>query len=88
MECPLPTKYSFPRALKEVAPEMVVFQGNHVLCMYKNLVIKLIYMFTKLYISPFCKKVYLKEYVCKDIPPHFLWKHSPKHYFTKARFPT
>ena len=84
MECPLPTKYSFPRALKEVAPEMVVFLGNHVLCI-KNLVIKLIYMHTKLYI--FAKKCILKNMSVRTFHLIFCGSTLPKTTLQKPGFP-
>ena len=48
------SKDSFIRALREVVPEMELFLENH--GQFIKIVIKLIYVHMKLYISPFYKK--------------------------------
>ena len=53
-------KDSFLRALREVAPEMVLFLENH--GQYTNFVIKLIYIQSCTF-RHFIKKLYLEEYV-------------------------
>ena len=62
-------KDSFLRVLREVAPEMELFLENHGQYI-KILVIKLIYIQSCTF-RHFTKKLYLEEYVWKDIPPHF-----------------
>ena len=84
MECPLPFLF-LSKSSKGSCTRNDSISGKSCV-MYKKFSDKInLHAYKALH---FCKKVYLKEYVCKDIPPHFLWKHSPKHYFTKARFPT
>ena len=75
-------KIPFIRALREVSPEMELFLGNHGHYI-KIFVIKLVYVQSCSF-HHFTKKLYLEEYVWKDIPPHFLWKLSPKHYFRET----
>ena len=60
---------SFLRALREDAPEMELFLENHGQYM-KKIVIKLINIQSCTF-RHFTKKLYLEEYVGKDIPPHF-----------------
>ena len=55
------TKDSFPRALREVAPEMELFLENHGQCI-KKFVTKLIYIQSCTF-RHFRKKLYLEEYV-------------------------
>ena len=61
-------KDSFLSALKEVAPEMELFLESHMQYM-KNFVTKLFYIQSCTF-RHFTKKMYLEEYVWKDIPPH------------------
>ena len=49
-------KDSFLRALREVVPEMELFLENHGQYIHKEICDK-INLHTKLYISPFCKKI-------------------------------
>ena len=55
------SKDSFLRALREVAPEMELFLGNHGHYI-KNFVIKLVYVQSCSF-RHFTKKLYLEEYV-------------------------
>ena len=69
------TKESFQRALREVAPEMELFMENHGKYV-KKFVIKLIYIVQSCTCRHFTKKLYLEEYVWKDIPSHFFCGNS------------